>query len=273
MDAPHLAPLRERSELEKVQSFVAIPVRVGTGIFGVLSFAASCEYEYSPVEWRGFESIANGIGVAITNYRHFNDATNDLARHSEIAVAITAIEIAQAARHEARGILDDCQHQIAIVKSSSNKKVADVDDDLSKVSGDLRKIHEALQKIKSASKPPVKELARVSLKRTWDEARSLVLGRLGDLGISAFYEGPDIEIEMYSDWFRQVYVNLLLNSIDAYRERSGKRGRRINLRVESPAERAQVVSMRYTDNATGIEPTDLLIPDKLKGVAIEQVIF
>jgi signal transduction histidine kinase len=66
---------------------------------------------------------------------------------------------------------------------------------------------------------------------------------------------------LYVDWFRQVFLNLLLNSADAFEAQSRRRGREIRLQVkESGGAREPKLSLRYTDNAGGIQPQLLTFP-------------
>lgn len=273
MDAPELNKLRERPEIAGVRSFVATPIKVASEVFGVLSVGTSCEYDFAPMETSGFESIANGVGVAITNYRNFHEATSDLARYSEVGVAITGMEVAQAARHEAKNLIDDCHTRLVIVRHTLGKNAAAVEQESAALDSDLSQINVALDKIKVAARPPTKSLKSVRIDSLWDQARSQVQGRLTKLKIQCALDGPKLYVDVYEDWFRQVFLNLLLNSADAFEERSVQRGRRIGLLYARPAERTNVISMTYTDNATGINPSKLKLPPGLHEQTLEQVIF
>ena len=74
---------------------MAVPIQVGTQIIGVLSVAAPARFDYSPLELRGFESLANGVGVSIKNFRSSRELATQITNQAETAVAITGIEVAK----------------------------------------------------------------------------------------------------------------------------------------------------------------------------------
>ena len=67
----------KRPEQQGILSFCAVPVQVGQKTEGVLTVAQRHEYEFSEIEEQGFKSIANSVGVAISNYRNFHQARHE----------------------------------------------------------------------------------------------------------------------------------------------------------------------------------------------------
>jgi signal transduction histidine kinase len=287
---PHTAPnmnsdtydtLRERDEISKVCSFVAVPVLVGTEIFGTFSFGSSLEYHYSDAETTALTSLANGLGVTIYNYRNFQRAALEVASYADIGTAITAVEVAQAARHEARGLIDDAIVDLLTVtraiNANINGKVAtSILDKAASVEERLYGLNIVLDKIKTASRVPGQEKRIIGLREVWEQARSQLTGKLGQARVeSCTYDGRDVDVYVAVDWYRQVFINLMLNSLDAFGSGSiKKRGRRIRLVVERPTDRTRDISMTYSDNAGGINPASLKSMDGEPVVApIEQAIF
>jgi signal transduction histidine kinase len=259
---------------EQVTSYVLTPIKVGSEGFGLLGVGARCAFHYAPLELRGFESVANTVGVAIRNFRSSHALASQVVEFAETSVAITAIEVAQTARHEAAGLLDNCQAILAGVNRKLGRHLAVIADDVHELETELLKVNRALDRIKTATKPPERERRRLSLQRVWEEARTLVAGRLGELRVSVHYQGPDVEVDGYADWLRQVFLNLLLNSLDAYRERDPKKqGRQISLAVERPSDRARDYTLTYRDNAGGISPQRLRLQPEHEGMPLAQVIF
>jgi signal transduction histidine kinase len=72
---------------------------------------------------------------------------------------------------------------------------------------------------------------------------------------------------------RQVFFLLLLNSADAFRERSRSgRERKITLRVDRSD--SSMLTLTYTDTAGGINPGKVRSDDpRLAGLALERLIF
>jgi GAF domain-containing protein len=274
MEGPDFATLRAIDVLKPIQSFVAVPVLVGTDIYGTLSFSSSRPYDYTRDEVAGFKNIANGIGVSIANYRNFHRAAENVARFTDAATAITGIEVAQAARHEARGYIDNCVANLLLLKGANRNPACDVYID--RINGNVNKTMEAMEKIKVATRPPAKDRRRVTLRSIWEEARSQLIGRLSAARVEAVeYQGPDVELEVPPDWFRQVFINLILNSTDAFLSSSKRRGHRsIRLIVEKVPDRSAYAEMSYIDNAGGINPAALKTVDGAAiDVSVEQAIF
>ncbi len=261
-NADKLEWIRSNPLLKDVKSFVAMPIRVGSSLFGILSFATKTFYEFSQTELLALESISNGIGIAITNYRNFNESKIDIASYSETAVVLSGLEIAQATRHEAKNLLDNCQQIIAGLLDSPKERISDKKDTLNKLSELLFDVKITLDKIKTATKPPQKVLQSESIKAIWNQALSALSGRISQLDIHVKFIGKEPVIDMYPDWLRQAFLNLLLNSIDAFKRGSKKRNREISLTVEKYSDDSDRIAMVYSDNAGGIDIANLEIPEQ-----------
>jgi len=271
MGIPDMAEVRARPWARELRSCVAVPVRVGTEIFGVLSLAARCRFDYAPLEIRGFESIANGVGVSIANFRNSRRLRAHVSEYAEAAVAISAIEVARIARHEATGRVDTAQLGLAALWRKLDKP-SQMANDFEKVSDDLLEVNGALLKIKYATKPPASEWRLVSLRTVWTSAQDALAERLRLEKIDVQFVGPDVDVLAQPDWLQQVFLNLLLNSVDAFRE--GNRGnRRIELNVARPSPRARNIEMTYRDNATGVNPQRLHVPADYAERPIQQQLF
>jgi signal transduction histidine kinase len=136
----------------------------------------------------------------------------------------------------------------------------------------LAHVFRALEKIKLATKAPDEVVETVSLCRLWDEACTAVGGRLHAQGIEVRRSEQDLTIQGVQDRLRQVFLNLLLNSIDAFGP-AKKRGRRIDLSIDRPADRSNHIQLTYRDNATGLNPQRLRGPSEFDDLPAEQRIF
>lgn len=249
--------LRSLHAIDQVRSFVACPVLVGTELFGVLSFGSSVEYMYTYDEIAGLQSIANGVGLSILNYRHFQKAKHDVARFADIGAAITAIEVAQAVRHEALGLLSNADERILIAQQSIGSKPPKIDrvsDQLTFLGDWTQQMGATLDKIKQATKVPDRERVLVPLKTNWTEAVHQLSGRIAVARVrNVSTQGQDVSVMIAPDWFRQVFINLILNSCDAFGTSGGSRqNRTIQLVIDPLEEKASTLKMRYWDNAGGI---------------------
>jgi len=272
-----LDPVRHRDLMlqpwaKNVRSFVATPVKVGSEVFGVLSVAARCEFDYSMVEQRGFESVANAIGVSITNYRSSRRLAIRIDEYAELALAITGLEVARSVKHEALNYLSIANAGlrdlwIRLGKPKVDADIHQIDSALSRLSTSLNVITQA------PASPKPGEWRRVQLTEVWEQARAAVAGRLDEQRIDARPVAGDATVYARPEWLRQVFLNLLLNSIDAFRSAKKKGDRRIELTIDRQGERASEVTITYRDNAGGIAPHRLHVPPGGEELPIAQNVF
>ncbi|MGH2879547.1 MAG: ATP-binding protein [Solirubrobacteraceae bacterium] len=271
LDPKRHAQLLAQPWSKDVRSFVAIPVKVGTEIFGVLSVAARCEFQYSQVELRGFESIANAVGVSIANFRNSRRLGIRVSEYVETAMALTALEVARSVKHEAL-------NHTTVVNTGVHGLWARLgkpkdDPDLEYVNKALKRLDAALNEITATpTKLAPTDWHRASLRDIWEEACTAVAGRLDEQRIEVRPPRSDAQVYARPQWLRQVFLNLLLNSIDAFKE-AKKGGRRIDFQITPPADRAREILVSYSDNATGITPHRLQAPAGTPELPVEQRIF
>lgn len=256
-EVPEMKDFLEEAGLTSVRSFVAIPVRVGPDLFGVLSVAARCPFDYTDIELSGFESIANGLGVALRNFRSFHQATGRIYQMTKTGFAITALEVATSARHEALNHLHEAQTKLVPVANAVTGNPAE---NLDEASEKIKAAGLSLSKIRAVVDPPNRTLQRVNLEKLFDEAKSQVYGRLQKERIKCIYTGPPVEIEAYPEYLRSAFENLLFNSIDALQE-GKRRGRMIEFSVTRPSPRDLHVRATFRDNGPGIQVQRLRIPE------------
>jgi signal transduction histidine kinase len=260
--APHLAVLREKSQLARVRSFVLVPVMVGEELLGTLSLSAECEYDYSELEVSGFQTIANAIGVSISNYRAVHAAADNMYKAAQVDSAITSLEIAQAARHEIIDRTAEAQEAVLLIRNTvagtpSREDLQRVRKKAEEITDALNKINQVINNIKTVTKPPAREWQRVNIRKLWMETFALFHGRLANLGIKTTVTG-DAEAEVIPDYLRHAFLHLLLNSVDAFKDRRQKSNRLITVSIDPQSDQAVNLTIRYTDNATGIDASKLL---------------
>ena len=281
MRATHLSKMHEIEEIIDVKSFVVTPVNVGDDIFGTLSFGCSCHYDFSPLEVRGFESIANAIGVSITNYRNYHHQSLDIYERLKSGAAITAVEVAQAARHEARGHIDTGKvyltTMVSLSRNPSRANISRFPNIIEGLEGQFTKIEYSLDKIKAITKPPERIKKKLIINDSWWGAFNSVQARLIMEKIHYNVEGRKIQIEAYPDFLMHAFLNLILNSIEAFVEFGRKQNRHISVRIETPSEASQNVKIYYDDNASGIDPSRIKVPeeykDDLEDIPLKEIIF
>jgi hypothetical protein len=270
IQSPRNRFLRTHAALKDVRSYVVAPIKVGSETLGTLSLATKVRYPFTRFELQGFESIANGVGIAIVNFRNHH---NMLERFGDIAVGVSAIEIASSMRHAVGAKLERSWHWLEKVKGEMGKSNPQPQMAIGELETDLKLLSEDLKKFKVATERPTDELKQVLLKERWEYAEDALDGRMTNLGIDAQYVGPEMEIVGYPDWIGHLFLNLMLNSMDAFEQTKRKGGREIRLRVER-ADGAGDISALYSDTATGIVGTKLVGgPAWVSELPVKQRIF
>lgn len=254
MDSPRNKFLQTHPTLESVGSYVVAPIMVGNEVFGTLSLATKVRYPFTPFELSGFMSIANGVGIAIANFRNYHDMTE---RFGDIAVGVTALEISTAVRHATGDILDRCGHFLGEVEEGVPRPSPMAKAAMGELSTELQLLENELQKFKVATERPQRELETVDLEKKWRYAVDALKGRMDNLGVVDRYDGPRLEILGYGDWIGHLFLNLILNSLDAFEDGGKKRGREVRLRVQRPVPKEDI-EVIYSDNGPGLGGKTLL---------------
>jgi signal transduction histidine kinase len=251
----------ELAEKEELQRVIIVPIVVGDVVYGAVSFAAACEHDITGLERRGLEAIANCIGSAMASYRNVGLAHEIFFERAKAAAAFTTVDVAQAARHEARNFIHNAQTNLVtllkVVGKTASKGKIDAHSLVDDVFNDLNRVDLALDKIKAITKPVdhVREL--YAIENLWHEAMELVGGRLRAMNIRYAIRGS-ARVQCVPDLLRHGFLQLVLNSIDAFKESGNKRGHAITITIEA---NDQFVAMKYTDNGIGVDVTKLMGKD------------
>lgn len=244
-----------RPEQSNIRTAVVCPVLVGAELFGTLSFGLPIIYELSTQEIDGFMVLANATGVAIQNFRRAAIESIEVGDSIRNATVVTAIEVAQAARHSAKTVIDTVNIKIGTLEELAEKVPGQLRHDLltglGALSDQVLTITKSLDDIKAATRPPKTELVVASLATIWREATNPMRGRLIKENIATSWEAADAKVLCYPDQLKQVFLNLLINSIDAFMERRSSGRRLVQCRIETIV--GDRITLRYNDNAGGLD--------------------
>jgi signal transduction histidine kinase len=120
------------------------------------------------------------------------------------------------------------------------------------------------------------KLKDTSVGDVWKEATDLMQERLKMMHIEPRYVGSPLKGYYFADWLREVFLNLIFNSIDAFRARS-RQNRSILLVAHKGSEASHVHVLDYSDTAGGIASGKLRVPEPIRGanpgMTWEQLIF
>ncbi len=276
--AAHLERLRSHPYLGDVRSFVAVPVIVGDAVIAVLSIAARCPYVFSRMELRGFETIANASGVAMSNYKNLHAETRQVRRLAQVSAAALSDLLAQAARHEAKGYLDSAQKRLNLVERALSGKPTRIDNpaqEISSISGVLKKTTLAMDKMKTnALIRPNQSPVRTDIRRILLDATDQILGELDSHDIIVDLPSSGSFAQVIPEATSLAFLHLFQNSISAFTSSKAKRrGRLIEVSIAARQAGSDRVRITFADNATGIDPSRLSIPPELEDIPWQQAVF
>ena len=234
----------------------------------VLLVGFPIDYVPSVAETAVFEHSLALAGYLHKVYSHLHKLVANIGEIAEVGSAITGLETSQMVRHHAKTQIDLAQNLIGEVQERpqhSKERLEVLSDAINAVALDL-------EKIKEATRAPSRDPKPASLKEMWDSACSQVRWRLARRRIEIRYDGRDVQVMAAPEWFRQVFLNLLLNSADAY-DSVNRRSGKITLRVHPFGSSADQVTMTYSDDATGVQPHHFLSNTVAEDVELSERIF
>ena len=254
-----------RSEWVTIRSVVLLPLTVGDEIVGVMSLGSRIPYKYSPIDARLFGAVATIVSSQLVSQRLANEAEDRLLLQAESSVAITALEIAQSARHEAKSVVGNAHEILALMRARIRKNdpasIGDLVDHLDEVLGYLDPV---MEKLRASTRPPMRVERSVAIQEVFAEACSQLLGRIASLKVRTSCETSPVRVTVQEDWFRQVFLNLLLNSLDAFDEtRATHKRRDIRVGIGTVGPRDRNLRIRFFDTATGIQYHRILHSDNV----------
>lgn len=263
--------------LSKVKAFAVFPIVFGNEFFGVASCATTVPFLFSELEKTTIETAMQIIGVAMSNFSMFHEARRMADVIHDQLFSATELEIAQSARHELQNIeAEQALHMDELFALTKNLKEKGIGETLAKLKNTVSSLGASIAKLRYSGVHVAPKLQETSVAKVWDEAVDLIQERLKTLGIKSKYVGPNLEGYYYPDWLREAFLNLLFNSIDAFRDRP-RQNRSISLVVQKESEASLYHILDYSDTAGGITFGKLAVPEPIKeanpGMGPEQLIF
>lgn len=276
-DAVRYGFLFKDDHLNTVKAFAIFPVIFGDEFFGVVSCSTTAPFIFTSLEKNAIHTAMQLIGVAISNFLKFHDAKRMTDVIHDQLFSATELEIAQSARHELQNIEAEQALHVdelnSLVRTSRDKGLTDT---VSKLKDTVLKLGAAISKLRYSGVHAAPKLEKTSVAAVWSEATDLIKERLIMMDIRPRYVGPSLDGYYYPDWLREAFLNLLFNSIDAFKDRP-RQNRFITLVVQKESDASQYHVLDYSDNAGGIAFGKLNIPDPIKeanpGMSPEQLIF
>lgn len=245
-------------QLRDVQSFAVFPISDGSRVFAVLSVASSCRMDFTDTMKEIIGGVARFVGFTLQN-RQLYFEKNDLQSSAiETAVALNVVELFSDLAHQLRNALSKLQDATEVARlatQKSSRAPSETSAYFDTIDRCFDRVSELLHQANDITRVPEAELTREKVSGIWDNALGLVQYRVEKARVTPRLRG-DTTIDVYPVLLRQVFFHLLTNSLKAFAERSRLRGGEISLYVH-PGRSANSVTLRYVDNAGGINPAQL----------------
>jgi signal transduction histidine kinase len=246
-----------------VVSYIVIPILVSDRVVGTISFATSMEYSFSRLEIAGLVAIANAVGVAMSNYQNILDQEDQAFKRLQLAVLWNTVDVAQAVRHLVRKATQNSEEIVDSLRDELRAR--DQLDSPNKVFfNDLeiqfKEIWRNMDHLKNITQPPDRSESLVDLKQQWRDAYEMVRGRARyekKQEIKFDTHGPSVKGKYKGELLKHAFVNLILNSQDAFLTGPKGADKRIDVYIEDLGSAAGKIRMRYVDNAGGVNPSQL----------------
>jgi signal transduction histidine kinase len=263
--------IRERPELKDVKSFVACPVLIGQQMWGVLSFAAAVEYDYADLEVYALRVLANLTGAALEAARKADTAAGEAFDDGRLMQAVLSNEVVVATRHE----LDQWREVMGVTRTTflnlleaiekgsrssrlARKEVAELKESGEALDEALEQMNRIMGTVRVSQRDLVVEHNPVSVLEVWERVKDSFSFRINRAKLTRF--GKDVPEGLMvvgsEDALRIAFMQLLINSLDAFDRGFSRDRREIGLRLENRS--GGTVRLRYYDTAGGIIPGTLL---------------
>jgi signal transduction histidine kinase len=243
---------------QDVQSFAVFPISDGTRTFAVLSVASSCRVDFTDTMKKIIGGVARFVGFTLRN-RQLLYEKNDLQSSAiETATALNVVELFSDLTHQLRNGLGELQDAIEVARLrllKSTREPGDITSYFQKIDDCFDRISDKLYQASDVTRIPDAELTKIDISRVWRNAVELVQYRLDKAHVTVKIR-DDCSLDAYPVLLRQVFFHLLTNSLKAFEGRARVRGGEVSLFVNR--DRAtRSVTLRYVDNAGGINPAQL----------------
>ncbi|MBF0370472.1 MAG: hypothetical protein HQL52_13550 [Magnetococcales bacterium] len=262
-DAPELMrELTSKPPFEDVKTILVAPLVVGDIKLGTVSFGFLKSIEFTEFEKDAFLAIANWTGSALSNYEETHAfAEMEKIRFNEFKSEVTN-EMIQGLRHGARNNLeianiafDLAMEEIESADNQTKKKISGAMPDLRNCQFGILEATKDMYNMSQIAQ--YKELLpeRCNIKDIIERSMILVRYQLSNEEIKVDERvPPNLDADIDETSFVYALVNLLLNTIDAFKRGYQKGIKKITLTANSGHDNnlGNYVEITVADNAGGV---------------------
>lgn len=258
---------------EPVQSLI-FPIGGTRGeVNSVVVFSAHSQRMMTKSEIESCWVATRLLDMAMTMHSHSNVMREETYTAATSIGMTSIVDILQSGRHEVKAHLEALEHNLGNLSDRFGEQPFEVNDEDRELVEDLRLASDEIRRAMRQMTESVESLSSVSeivnLRSTWEKVGQLLRPSLDAAGVELRLQGRRAMIDGYERLLQQAFINLVTNSIEAFRSRNieGKRWISVDL-----SKSKKKVILEYTDNAGGISITGLRNREtKKKASSIDEV--
>jgi len=242
--------MRSHLNYQLLDVIISMPIFVQGQRVGAINFAYDHEFTLSPTMRSGLNLLSNVIGTALQNYRLRNTIELNARKIFWSGRQALNYELMQGYRHWAGHSVDDLDSGLAILyKTPQIQNGIDINANIKKKIDLARdELHDALKNMENLSAGYRLDRRETSLNKMFQSAGELLKYEIERDEITLLPSRLGDSLFGNEDSLRAVFLNLILNSIQAFRANKQKKGT-IKLVLSTEKDR---VLFTYADNGPGL---------------------
>lgn len=245
-----VAFMRQHLAYDLIQVIISMPIIVQGSRIGVINFAYDHVFEFSKTFKAGLELLANTIGTALSNYRLRNSIELKAREIFWSGRQALNYELMQGYRHWAGSAVFKLDGAIDhLVDLAHEHATADLANNLSqKAVSSREELHDAIDSMEELTKDYGLKAKQTSMHDLFHSCARMLRYELSRESIKVNNSNVKDSLLGNEDALRAVFLNLLLNSIQAFRERTMK-DCKVTLSLNTTPDLVEFV---YSDNGPGL---------------------
>lgn len=243
--------------LPNTQSEMAVPIKVGEQVLGVLDIQQALPGRLSVRQMQLMQAVAGQLAVALQKARLYNRLQSSLRQEQSMRSQLLQNErlalvgrLLASVSHELNNPIQAIQNALFLVKEEESLS-AQGRQDLDLVLAETERMSALINRLRTAYRPTrTQDFQPVQLNAVVEDVRMLAAAhmRRQNVGLD-FVPGADLPIVYgIADQLRQVVLNLFMNAIEAMPS-----GGCLTVRSEALAENNEV-RITFSDTGVGIDP-------------------
>lgn len=244
-NSPELDMVKDLLSENEIKSVLTVPMMKGEECGGIISFIFEAQiFESSFIE-EAFLLLGNHTAVSIENYRKSMENANLQANGTRDFIEKINFEIMQGLRHAAINNISKLRGQLDSLKGVEKKELDDIKQSCRDVTKDL-------EGMRSLTSKYDQEKYIISITECFREATNILSNRIKPMDIKVKIGNQDEFILGVKPAITYAFVNVILNSIDSFKDGYKSAFKTINFNIVDQNEDS--VAFHISDNGLGFKP-------------------